>query len=85
MFFRNVKGSHQELEVFFQIIISIKYLRESLSLVELQAYSSFTKNELYQGAAEQLFATASEAPEYKHMYQIGERDSLSLDFEQILT
>ena len=31
----NTKSRHEKLEVFFQIILFIKYLRRSLSLVEL--------------------------------------------------
>ena len=33
--FRNIKSRNEELEVFFQIIFFIKYLKRSLSLVEL--------------------------------------------------
>ena len=48
-FFRNFKSSHQDLEVFFQIIFLIKYLRRSLSLVEsCRRTAAFTKTELFQ-------------------------------------
>ena len=84
---------HQKLEMFFQIIFLIKYLRRSLSLLELQAYTdSFTEfcrtsnlilKSIY--LVEQLLVAAFERRESKHMYQIRKRDSLSLDFEKLLT
>ena len=33
--FRNTKGRHEKLEVFFQIVFFMKYLRRSLYLIEL--------------------------------------------------
>ena len=76
----------------FQIIFIIKYLRRSLSLVELYAYSSFTKTELFhrdlekiEQLVEQLLVAASETREFKHIYQIRKRDSVSLVYERLLT
>ena len=86
----NTNSRREELEVFFQISVLIKYLRRSLSSVQLQGYNSFTKAELvHRVFAEHLFryqrlsiswllVAPSETNEIKHKYQIRKRDSFSL-------
>ena len=96
-FFRNIKSSHQQLKVFFQIIFFIKYFRGSLSLVEPQTCSTFTKTELFTEIfknstsisksvyfIEQLSVAAYQTREFKHMYQIRKIVSITLVFERLL-
>ena len=96
-FLRNVESSHQKLEAFFQIIFLIKYFRRSLSIVEPQTYSTFTKAELFAEIfktsisisksvyfIEQLSVVAYKTREFKHMYQIYKIVSVSLVFEKLL-
>ena len=47
-FFRSIKSNHEELEVFFQIMLFIKCLRRRLSLVDsCRRTEVFTKTELF--------------------------------------
>ena len=96
--FRNTKSMHEKLQVFFQIIFFIKYLR-SLSLAELQAYNSFTKAKLFHRVfAEHLcqYQRLSiyqcnvlwlllKTHAFKHMYQICKRNSFSSFFKKLQT
>ena len=74
-FFRSIKSSHEELEVFFQIMFFYKIDKIDKICFDIKEY-------LFRRTA---LVAASETSEFKHMYQIHKRDSVSLVFKRLLS
>ena len=92
--FGNIKSSHQEVEVFFQVDFLQKKLWGSSSLAELYTQSSVTENRLTDCFVEQfeeyiffedrLLGPASKTLVFDHMQRMSQRGSLFLVSRKLL-